>query len=373
LTTARSLRRCPVEIIGLFYSEDSICEKSNIWNDIVHVEKTTQDIICKLEDISRSSRSNIFLLPSDDESVKIVSDNRAIISKKYVYVLPDKEQIDLLLDKSKFQRWAEKNDFSAPKTRFVSNLLQLEEAIISLQYPVLLKPLYRNPEWDRHIPNAKVFILEKKSELKLLPEDLFSIAPTMLVQQWIPGDDDGIYFCLVYYDKNAELVDYFCGRKLMQWPPLGGSTAVAISDDKEETKEITLSIFNKIKYRGLGSVEYKKNPVDNKMYIMEPTVGRNDYQSYISVIGNVNLTEMGYCDVVGKEHSPAVRRKSIWFSESSTYYAIKYYIKKGNRYYIKHLPRIIRRAGFSLLSIHDLAPFIEFVKRYIAKIIYRNK
>lgn len=159
----------------------------------------------------------------------------------------------------------------------------------------------------------------------------------------------------------------------MQWPPLGGSTAVAISDDKEETKEITLSIFNKIKYRGLGSVEYKKNPVDNKMYIMEPTVGRNDYQSYISVIGNVNLTEMGYCDVVGKEHSPAVRRKSIWFSESSTYYAIKYYIKKGNRYYIKHLPRIIRRAGFSLLSIHDLAPFIEFVKRYIAKIIYRNK
>jgi D-aspartate ligase len=376
LATARSLRNCKVDIVGFFYSKGSFCERSNIWSSIVHVQQNPRDILNELTHISGDRQSKILLLPSDDESVKILSDFRDRLPENCIHLLPQADKVNLLLDKSRFHEWATFNNFPVPKTQIATSHEELKDAIDAIKYPVLLKPLYRNPEWDKHIPHAKVFIIENDDNLRTLPGSLFSIASSILVQQWIPGNDADIYFCLVYYNSHAELVDYFCGRKLLQWPPLGGSTAVAISDDNEETRDITLTVFNKIKYNGLGSIEYKKNPTDNKMYIMEPTVGRNDFQSYLAVTGNVNLTEMAYYDAIGEIITQHRKNKSIWISELSMYYSLKYYLVKRDFHIIKCMSKIFRSAGFSIFSIHDLRPFVYLLKyntsRLISKIIRKN-
>jgi predicted ATP-grasp superfamily ATP-dependent carboligase len=371
LSTARSLKGCGIEIAGIFY-HDSPCAKSNVWSKIIKIKRNAPDILKTLDNLAVNCDTKTLVLPADDESVKIISDNREIISNQYILILPGKEIVDLLLDKAQFYEWAGQNGYLVPQTRRVNSFDELNSAIDLINYPLLLKPLYRTNRWDHDIPNHKVFILENEDHLSKLPANLFDISADILVQQWIPGSDSDIYFCLVYYSQNAKLVNYFCGRKIMQWPPLGGSTAVAISDDNDATKDITIALFNKVNYRGLGSVEYKKNPIDNKMYIMEPTVGRNDFQSYLAVTGNTNLTKMAYHDSNGNYIIQQQKRKSYWVSEISFYYGLNYYLKKRDLYIIRFVTKIFRSAGFSIFSMHDIKPFVILIKNNLFRRISKH-
>jgi predicted ATP-grasp superfamily ATP-dependent carboligase len=277
--------------------------------------------------------------------------------------MPDAATVDLLLDKSKFYPWATRQGFAVPTTIEVSGFAELERALGKIGYPVLLKPKYRTERWDREIPGDKVFILERPDQYAVVPRNIFDVSPVLLAQQWIPGTDADIYFCLVCYDRQGKLMDSFCGRKLMQWPPLGGSTAIAISDEQKESLEPTLALFNAVGYQGLGSMEYKKNPQTGQLYIIEPTVGRNDFQSLLAVTGNVNLTGLVCRDALGiQKASCGLRRRSAWICEPSLYYAVKRCWSHGDMSFLRFFRLLFRRTGFAYADWHDMAPFITFVK-----------
>ncbi len=363
LMTARSLRGCGAEIIGLAYS-DSPCLRSSIWSSLIMLELNSEALLQAVRNIAaQRNTGKIMLFPAGDDSVKILSDHRYELPSSCILVLPESATVNLLLDKSQFYPWAEAHGFTVPRTVEVKSIPELDTVIQEIGHPMLLKPLYRDSTWDQKFPDNKVFILETAADSEQLPRDLFAVAPVMLAQQWIPGTDAEVYFCLVCYDQQGRLINHFCGRKLMQWPPLGGSTAVAISDEKEKTLEPTQAVFDAIGYRGLGSVEYKKNLRDGKLYIMEPTVGRNDFQSYLAVTGNVNLTRLAYYNALGATQQPeGVRRPSAWICEPSLYYGLKYYLRRKEGYFFRHIRSLVRRTGFAYLDLQDRAPFIAFIK-----------
>jgi len=362
LITARSLRGCELDIFGIYFS-DTPCLRSNIWSALVRVEKTAEAILYLLNQLAAAHPAGLLLFPADDECVKILSDNRDRLPAACSLILPAPATVDLLLDKSQFYNWAEEHDYACPATVKVHGFKDLDKAIAEKGYPVLLKPLYRTSLWDREFPHNKVFILENAEQLGCLPVKLFEIASPILLQQWIPGGDDEVYFCLVQYSRESRLVNYFCGRKLMQWPPHGGSTAIAVSDELDETRDLTVAIFDAVKYQGLGSMEYKKDPRNGKFYIMEPTVGRNDFQSYLAVSGGINLTRQACCEMLGEVAAQAPKRKpASWFFEPSVLYALKYYLRRKNFYLLKHLPLLLRKPGFVFLSWSDVKPCAELIR-----------
>lgn len=369
LITARSLRDCGVKMIGMYFS-DSPCLTSNLWSSLIRVEKTADDILAKLNTLAGESNTDLLLFPADDECVKILSDNREKLPPACKLILPEAATVDLLLDKSQFFAWAEVNGYVFPVTARVRSFKEMDEAVAAMGYPFLLKPLYRTTVWDLAYPKDKVFIVENERQLRSLPKNLFEVASPMLLQQWIPGGDDGVYFCLVQYSSEGKLVNYFCGRKLMQWPPLGGSTAIAVSDENDETRDLTVAIFDAVKYQGLGSMEYKKDPRNGKFYIMEPTVGRNDFQSYIAVSGGVNLTREVCREMLGEVAEKPQKKPSVWFCETSAGYGLKYYLRRKDYYFMKHLALLFRKPGFAYFSLADTKPFIELIKSRFRKPVH---
>lgn len=362
LITARSLRDCGLRLIGIHFS-DSSCLCSNLWHSLVRAEKTAEDLLQKLDTLAQQFSEGLLLFPADDECVKILSENRDKLPSRCTIMLPDPETVDLLMDKSKFYSWAEQHAFAVPASARVHNFKELDETITALGYPLLLKSVYRTAIWDREFPNDKVFILENEEQRQGLPKHIFEIASPMVLQQWIPGNDADIYFCLVQYNRDGRLVNYFCGRKLMQWPPLGGSTAIAVSDELDETRDLTVAIFDAVGYQGLGSMEYKKDPRDGTFFIMEPTVGRNDFQSYLAVSGGVNLTSEVCREMLGETPGATFRKKSaVWFCESSVWYGMKYYFRRKDFYLLKYFSKLFRNPGFAYLSRLDTAPFTEWIK-----------
>ena len=67
--------------------------------------------------------------------------------------------------------------------------------------------------------------------------------------------------------------------------------------------------MDNLEYRGLGSMEYKRDPRDNKYYMIEPTVGRADLQSGIADINGLNIPLIAYFDILGLSENVHTKKK----------------------------------------------------------------
>jgi predicted ATP-grasp superfamily ATP-dependent carboligase len=122
----------------------------------------------------------------------------------------------------------------------------------------------------------------------------------IVVQEWIEGDDADVYFCLQYRPPGGPSVS-FAGRKICQWPLLVGGTASCMPapEAEAELKTLTDNFFEAVGFVGIGSMEYKRDVRDGRFYMVEPTVGRSDYQEEIATLNGTNIPLATYCGELG--------------------------------------------------------------------------
>jgi predicted ATP-grasp superfamily ATP-dependent carboligase len=123
-----------------------------------------------------------------------------------------------------------------------------------------------------------------------------TVIDEIIVQEWIEGSDSDVYFCLQYRPANGAPTVSFVGRKICQWPSLIGGTASCIpaAEVAAELTALTDNFFNAVGFIGMGSMEYKRDIRDGKFYMVEPTVGRTDYQEEIAALNGVNIPFAAY-------------------------------------------------------------------------------
>ena len=116
----------------------------------------------------------------------------------------------------------------------------------------------------------------------------------------------GLRFVSPVTAGEAEPLALFAGRKLRQFPIDCGNTAVAApapDDWHDPILNLSQKIFAKLKYQGIGSIEYKMRD-DGTPVIMEPTVGRTNWQNEIAVINGVDIPSIAYFDMIGSPELP---------------------------------------------------------------------
>ena len=73
-----------------------------------------------------------------------------------------------------------------------------------------------------------------------------------MVQEWIEGTDTDLFSCNCYFnDKNEPLVS-FVSKKLRQYPPVTGNTSLGVECRADEIRNISLDLFKRVNYHGLG-------------------------------------------------------------------------------------------------------------------------
>lgn len=369
LGTARALSRLDIEIVGICLDPFHRCCQSRVWSEIVKVEDDPEAYLQMLIYQGRSSNEKPVLIPTQDPHVQLISDNRDVLGQLYHFVLPDAPTVDLLMDKTAFHGWAARKGYPVPESYAVSSKNELDAVLREFGFPVVLKPLYRTKEWNLHSPHHKIYKLNGREELNKIGFDLFAVAPKFIIQQWIPGGDGDVHFCLFYFDRGGNEVAHYTGRKVLQWQVGTGNTAICMGTANNEVHSLAVEIFRAASFRGLGSIEFKHSQVDNKYYITEPTVGRNNLQSYVAVAGGINLTKMAFFDALGHNRNMNLSsvKKAIWIEEYNTFYALRYLIKRKEFQY-KRLREDLRDQGkvsFAYFQLNDPAPFLYLIKDII--------
>lgn len=253
------------------------------------------------------------LLLTQEESVKIVSEHRDRLSSLYRFSLPPMELVDALLHKQGFQHIAEKLDSPIPPLVHVRALADLP-AIENLRYPVVIKPGERSAAYAKQF--KKAYRIENAATGAELIRRILPVMDDIVVQEWIEGPDSSIYFCLQYLDGQGQVAASFSGRKIRSWPPQVGGTAscVAAPDVHDELSSLTTQFFQASGVIGMASMEYKRDSRTGEFRMVEPTVGRTDYQEEVATLNGVNLPHAAWCAELGLPFPASIARKRpvVW-------------------------------------------------------------
>jgi predicted ATP-grasp superfamily ATP-dependent carboligase len=237
-----------------------------------------------------------------------VNRNLETLSHHFFIRWPSQTTFDLMMSKIEFQRLALQENWPVPVTLSIKDRSALLSQLGEVPYPCILKPAIKSSAYLKHSP-AKAFILSSEKQLLEHYDLVAQWDREVVIQEWIGGDDHRIAYCLAYYDENSRPQAMFIGRKLRQCPIDCGNTAVAAPSPEHwvgPLMSLSKEIFARLQYRGIGSIEFKMR-TDGSPVIMEPTVGRTNWQSEIAVLNGVDIPSVAYFDLIGASQLPIDR------------------------------------------------------------------
>lgn len=258
------------------------------------------------------------LILTQEESVRTVSACRETVAEYYRFTLPDKGVVDTLLHKEGFQRAAEKLGAPIPPLVHIRVVSELW-ALAHLSFPVVVKPGGRDAGYSRQF--NKAYYVASRAEAELIITRILPVMPDVVVQEWIEGPDSSIFFCLQYIAKDGQVAASFTGRKIRSWPPQVGGTAsgTAAPEAARELEELTSAFFKRVGVIGLAGMEYKRDSRSGGFRMVEPTIGRTDYQEEVATLNGINLAYAAYCAELGlpQRRPDTMRQPAVWRDRSA--------------------------------------------------------
>jgi predicted ATP-grasp superfamily ATP-dependent carboligase len=238
------------------------------------------------------------LFARTDRQVQIISEHRERLTAAFHIRLPEHVQLHELLDKAGFQQLAERHGFPIPRAvtvRSENDLARLSD----IRFPAVIKMVGTEPVPTSTLP--RVSRVSSRTQADSVCRALLRHVPGIIVQQWIEGADSDIYFCLQYRGAGGMTVSSFTGRKLRCWPPQIGRTAscTAAPESASELERLTTHFFDQVGFVGPGSMEFKRERKTGKFFMIEPTVGRTDWQEEVASLNGVNIPLAAYCYELG--------------------------------------------------------------------------
>lgn len=228
-----------------------------------------------LESFAESNKGTKVLIPTGDEFVEFLSDNKKSLSYSFKFHILENDTSGIFLNKESFYALCQESNTPAPKTWTSKMNILLDKWGDNVYYPCFIKPIYYH-KWAKIYGLKKGFLVHDKNELLSVYEDISKHVSELIVQEVIEGNDDQIVVFTANFDQDSNPEQIFTGRKKRQYPNGFGTTTSAVSENIEEIKPYAINILKYVGYRGVCDVEFKFDKRDNTYKIIEinPRIGR---------------------------------------------------------------------------------------------------
>lgn len=364
LSIIRSLGRKGIRIIGLYENPNNYCVKSRYLSKKIYQETLRDKPLINrlLNEVVPMVHESAVLFCATDESVLTISKYQDLLRPHFQFVIPNYEVIRTQISKKRFHEFASTNSFSVPNSFFTNGIDETKRIAEEIAFPCIIKPEYKDSDWNRKLPNQKVLYADSKQSLLLQIEQHQIKDRSLIIQEWIPGDDSDLYFCLLYMNRKSEALAVLTGRKLRQHPHLAGTLSVAESIWVPKVAELSVKLLKTSGCIGFCSVEFKHFRAEDKYYVIEPTVGRPDSQEGLCVSAGLDIPYAAYREALGENLTPLgdFVRGIKWIDEELTYYTIQEYFRKTLQ--LNDLRSLFKgQRAYSLWAKDDPFPALSFV------------
>lgn len=298
LGVVRSLAAGGMPIVLVSTSRFQIAALSRYCRTEVACSLGGRDLIDTLKRIRTRFALKPVLFLTEEVSVNTVSAMGSELAGSYIFSVPSQQVTELLSNKALFNEFAEREGLPIPAGRVIRTVFEIK-SIRELTLPIVVKPA--NKHRVLNCEDEKVALTNGYEETEERCRRLVEREAHAITQEWIDGSDDEIYFCLFYADANGNAISTFTGRKVVAFPPCVGSTAICVPapEAQEELTAITRKLCSRVRVSGLGSLEFKWDGRGRRFVIIEPTVGRSDWQEEVATLAGVNIPLIAYMHEAG--------------------------------------------------------------------------
>lgn len=262
---------------------------------------------------SRYPKSKILLIASNETYAEFISKNRDTLKKDFYFNYPSIDIIKSLTTKEIFYKTYENSILDFPKTKYYD--CSSEDTLdIDFTYPIIVKP--SNVVSYNHIDfegKNKIYKVEDKHELKDIVDriKMGGYQDTLIIQEFIPGDDSHLFDAVVYADRNKKV-------KLVSFAQIGlqehakrmvGNAAVLMNGyntfdgNVEEMVENIKTFMENIGYMGFAEFDMKYDERDHKFKVLEINARQGRCSYYISAAG-FNLVSTMVDDLILEREIP---------------------------------------------------------------------
>jgi predicted ATP-grasp superfamily ATP-dependent carboligase len=293
LGIVRSLGAVNIPLVVLDTDPKSPAMRSRYGRKLLCAALDGEALVAGLLALSRQYGGPLMLFVTEEKTVVEVSAARARLAPHFHLRLPQHERLMALMHKQGFQQLAEAVGAPVPRTVRIESQADLPH-IERLCFPCVFKPARKDYGYGERF--KKAYKVMSPAEVADLYQQIHPVLADMVVQEWIEGADNEVYFCLQYVGKDGEVVSSFTGRKIRAWPPRIGGTAscTAAWEVADELSAMTARFFAQVGFTGMGSMEYKRDARDGRFYMVEPTVARTDFQEEVASLNGVNIPQAAY-------------------------------------------------------------------------------
>jgi predicted ATP-grasp superfamily ATP-dependent carboligase len=306
------------------------------------------------------------ILPSGDDQAMCLAGHRALLSRHYLFEVPDRDTMDLINDKARFCSFAREEGFPVPVSYCSVSPSDLDRVAPELHFPCIIKPRIRDEAWERAFGAEKVVRVDSVQALfatygRLAPDH------RLIIQEAIPGPDSELYFSHAYVSRDGELLALWTGRKIRQHPIGFGTSTMAESLHDVEVAAISRRLIEKLRLRGYTSVEFKRDARDGTYRIMELTPARTWYPHYLGTAAGVNIPWIWYNDLSG---GPRIRATEFragvrWVDEFRDFSVSADYIRAGQLTLREWLRSYRAPLALAHFSLRDPVPALFVIVRVI--------
>lgn len=207
------------------------------------------------------------LFPTGDEGAALVARHHHKLSEHFQLTTPPWEVLKWLYDKRLTYQLAEKVGVDHPWTMYPANRDQL--AASNLPYPIILKPAYRG-SFNRFTA-SKAWRVDTREQLLARYDNVKTLVDpgALMIQEIIPGGGES-QFSYTALCREGKPLASLSARRVRQIPMDFGraSTFVETVDDVEVSATAAL-LLRALRYTGIAEVEFKRDPRDGKLKLLD--------------------------------------------------------------------------------------------------------
>lgn len=358
----------------------SIISKSRYLNETIIFREIDYELdqIQALINFGKQQKDNPVIFLASDKDMIFTSKYREILKDYFLFTLPPHDVLDTILNKDKFIPFAQKENLPIPKSKEIFGK-ELMSNSRYFEFPFILKPSWRDINWLNYFGRQKVLYINCEKDIEDNLDKIDSLDIKFLIQEIIPGRESNIFCSFAILNNNSDPIEIGHCKKIRQYPRGFGNTALAEPIFDDELEALSIKIFKILNLKGYASIEYKKDPRDEKFKIMEVTPNRFNRQFAVTNIIGLNLPYSLYNFEVGNDYElpKTIYRKTRWVSEVNEIRAFRSYIISKEYTPISWLKELKRIGLFEIFDKKDLKPFLQLITKTISKIfilsLYRLK
>lgn len=255
-----------------------------------------------------------FLLPANDKFALFVSERREELARSFSFVLPPKQLFEALLSKEGTYDLAARAGVRVPRSVTVKagteGVAALADGRIpaDFPFPALLKPSLSFILWG--VTRGKVVVVRDRAEavrvLAALPA-----GRAFVLQEIVPGEETRLLFYSTYRDRDGRTLAEFLSRKIRQYPPGFGTSTMFETCRDEDLLEVGRGLFDRLGYHGLVSSEWKRDPRDGKLTLIEVNTRLWLFHPFSVPVG-VDFVLTAYRDATGQAVEPQVQAPEVF-------------------------------------------------------------